>query len=208
MTRTLVLVLLAIGSLMLSGCSTRAKLTITTEPEGGYVAKLGGGIIGIAPATVYYDASALQVNKDSSGCFRVSGFEAQWQSGAVTRDNNVRLCGSPTGTYQIQLIRDRNYPGLSQDMAVAVELRKKDAESKAATNAAMAAWLKANQASQQQRAPTSTADTPAAPSTPGTYARFKGSYVSGINRICLYERLGSEIAVTVGSMQACPNTPP
>lgn len=33
---------------------------------------------------------------------------------------------------------------------------------------------------------------------------LKGSYVSGLNRICVYDRGGSEYVETVGSAQLCP----
>jgi hypothetical protein len=207
MNKNLLLLLLCAG-LAATGCSTRAKLTITTEPEGGYVANLGGKLIGMAPVTVYYDPAVLQGRKDSQGCFVVTGFEAQWQSGATTKDTPIRLCGTPTGTYDIQLTRDRNYPGLALDMAAAMQLRRQEAEGQAAKNAALAAWLKANQANQQKTAKTLDAESVPAGPVSGTAARFKGSYVSGTNRICLYDRLGSEVAVTVGAFQGCPGTPP
>jgi len=37
-------------------------------------------------------------------------------------------------------------------------------------------------------------------------AFLQGSYVSGLNRVCLYNRLGSAVAVTIGSTQMCPLT--
>lgn len=33
---------------------------------------------------------------------------------------------------------------------------------------------------------------------------LKGSYVNGLNRICVYDDLGSEYVLTVGSSQLCP----
>ena len=35
-------------------------------------------------------------------------------------------------------------------------------------------------------------------------AFFKRSYQSGMNRICIYDRLGSEVAITVGAADLCP----
>lgn len=35
-------------------------------------------------------------------------------------------------------------------------------------------------------------------------AFLKGSYVSGMNRICIYDRLGSEVAITLRSVDICP----
>lgn len=37
-------------------------------------------------------------------------------------------------------------------------------------------------------------------------AFLKGSYVSGMNRVCLYNRLGSAVAITIGATQLCPLT--
>lgn len=39
-------------------------------------------------------------------------------------------------------------------------------------------------------------------------AFLNGSYVSGMNRICNYDRLGSAVAVTVSSTELCPLTLP
>ena len=35
-------------------------------------------------------------------------------------------------------------------------------------------------------------------------AFLKGQYVSGVNRICMYDRLGSAVSITVSSTQICP----
>jgi len=43
---------------------------------------------------------------------------------------------------------------------------------------------------------------PAAPSRPAGF--LQRSYVSGFNKICIYNELGSERAVTIGSTQMCP----
>jgi hypothetical protein len=37
-------------------------------------------------------------------------------------------------------------------------------------------------------------------------AFLKGQYVSGMNRICLYDHLGSTVAITVRSIDLCPLT--
>jgi hypothetical protein len=39
-------------------------------------------------------------------------------------------------------------------------------------------------------------------------AFLKGSYVSGMNRICNYDRVGSAVAITVGAAELCPLTIP
>lgn len=35
-------------------------------------------------------------------------------------------------------------------------------------------------------------------------AFLKSSYVSGTNRICIYDRLGSQVVTTIGAAQICP----
>lgn len=37
-------------------------------------------------------------------------------------------------------------------------------------------------------------------------AFFKRSYDSGFNRICFYDRLGSEVAITISATALCPQT--
>ena len=37
---------------------------------------------------------------------------------------------------------------------------------------------------------------------------LKNSYISGMNRICVYDRLGSAYVVTVGAADMCPMTAP
>ena len=32
----------------------------------------------------------------------------------------------------------------------------------------------------------------------------KGEYTSGFNKICIYNCLGSDVAITIGAMQLCP----
>lgn len=35
-------------------------------------------------------------------------------------------------------------------------------------------------------------------------AYLKSSYISGFNRICIYDRLGSQFITTIGNMEICP----
>ena len=39
---------------------------------------------------------------------------------------------------------------------------------------------------------------------PNPVAYLKSQYVSGQNRICVYDRLGSQYILTVGAVQLCP----
>lgn len=37
---------------------------------------------------------------------------------------------------------------------------------------------------------------------------LRTSYTSGMNRICIYDRMGSAYVITVGAVEMCPLTPP
>lgn len=69
----------------------------------------------------------------------------------------------------------------------------------AAIDSANAANLRAMQLANQLSQPKSTAPAPAV--SRGFLLR---SYVSGMNRICIYNNLGSEVAMTVRSVDICP----
>jgi hypothetical protein len=59
------------------------------------------------------------------------------------------------------------------------------------------AFLKARGGSQgPQKPPSRAAD--------GVAPILKGSYVSGSNRVCLYNQLGNEVAITIKEAAVCP----
>ena len=37
-------------------------------------------------------------------------------------------------------------------------------------------------------------------------AFFKYEYVSGMNKVCVYDHLGSDVAITINSVSLCPLT--
>lgn len=43
----------------------------------------------------------------------------------------------------------------------------------------------------------------ALPAQAGT-AFYKREYVSGMNKICIYDHLGSEVAITIKNIELCP----
>lgn len=186
--------------LALVGCANQARLKVTTEPIGGYITEVGTGrTYGTAPVHVNYDAVTLQSFTDSSGCFVVKGMESRWVSGAVTRMDPIRLCGSATDFYEVKLMRNAAQPGLDQDLAFALQIRSAAAQKQAAdaaSTAAAAAFLE----SQRVR------NAPAATATSGGF--LKRQYESGFNRICVYDRLGSDVAITIGVTQLCPLSSP
>lgn len=57
------------------------------------------------------------------------------------------------------------------------------------------------------QAPTKSTDIKISLATPQAYAATcfkKGEYVSGMNKICIYDCLGSEAAITISSVALCP----
>lgn len=61
----------------------------------------------------------------------------------------------------------------------------------------------------QMMSPGASPSSPAFAPTPGGgratgMATFKRSYQSGLNRVCLYDRTGSEVATTIGATEICP----
>ena len=38
------------------------------------------------------------------------------------------------------------------------------------------------------------------------YAIYESDYVSGLNRVCFYDHLGSTYTITVDSVELCPQT--
>lgn len=137
----------------LSGCASQSTLTVVSQPAGAYITETETGkAIGTAPTVVYYDSKALTQYKDSSGCFLVKGFNAQWVSGATaTSPSLIRLCGSTSGAYTYQFSRDSNAPGLEKDLDFAMRqdsVRAQQQQSQAIQNAAAIQAWSAMQAAQ------------------------------------------------------------
>lgn len=134
---------LTIAAAILGGCSTQATLTLRSQPDGAYfVEKNTGKQHGIAPVTVYYDASTLANHKGTDGCFLVNGFEARWVSGTTAGLELVRLCASSSGNYEITFARDLKAPEFERDLQFALQLqttRAQQQQAKAAQDAAAAA---------------------------------------------------------------------
>ncbi len=131
---------LTVAAALLGGCSTQATLTLQSQPVGAYlIEKDTGKQHGIAPVTVYYDASSLAKHKGTDGCFRVKGFEARWVSGTTAALEFVRLCGSSTGNYEITFSRDPKAPDFDKDLQFALQLQATRAQQQQATAAQDAA---------------------------------------------------------------------
>lgn len=195
------LYLAVVGAALLSGCATRATLTINSQPEGAFIREIGTGLtLGTAPANIYYEPSVLNRHRDYGGCFKVKGIEATWPSGAVSRLDPIRLCGEDTGRYTITLNRDPALPGLDVDLNYSLRLQSTRAAQQAADAASTAAAAAALSASQARNADSS-------PSGSG-FAPFVREYISGMNKICIYNRLGSDVAITIRAVALCPLTLP
>lgn len=195
----LIWLLAGFSCLCLGGCANKARLAVSTQPLGGYVSEQSGGsVAGTAPLVIAYDPEMLLGHKDSSGCFLVKGLEARWVSGAVTRtESPIRLCGSPSGSYTYRLNRDPSHPGLDRDLQFAAQLSglaAQQAQANAAAYGAAAALLKAGQQPASQ------------PAGGAAVAFLKREYTSGFNKICIYDRMGSEYALTIPSTSLCALT--
>lgn len=151
-------ILLIAFALFLVGCQSRAQLTIKSQPEGAYITdSRGQGMM--APTTYYYEINPKIHPPDSSGCWRVKGFTAQWASGARYSQEVVRLCGSPTGSYTITAQRPQNAPNLHVDLSFQMQLQSQRAAAKAAkASQSLAAWA-AFTALQNSTAPQSNTNT-------------------------------------------------
>lgn len=131
---------------VLSGCASQSTLTVSSQPAGAFITESGTGkAIGTAPTVVYYDSKAMSQYKDSSGCFLVKGFNAQWVSGATSASpTSIRLCGSSSGAYTYHFSRDPFAPGLEKDLEFAMRqdaVRAQQQQSQAIQNAAaIQAW--------------------------------------------------------------------
>jgi hypothetical protein len=110
-------------NLFLFGCATQATLRIDSQPSGAYVTATDSAIAGNIPTPfiVKIDKKEFEKHKDTSGCstFLSNGLKAVWASGATTTANGIKLCGSPTATYQYIFSRDLNYPDLDKDLEFA-----------------------------------------------------------------------------------------
>ena len=135
------LIALFILGILFSGCATHnASLGVYSQPEGAFISKaVSGEPLGIAPITLEYDPASLNSFKDAECCFMVRGFEARWVSGATTRLNPIRLCGTETGSYTINLDRNMAYPRLEKDLQFVIQLRMVRAQQQATQNSAITA---------------------------------------------------------------------
>lgn len=195
----------------LLGCATNATLTVRTEPPGGYITEMySGKVFGLAPVEIKYDANGVRAAKDALGCASVKGLEARWVSGASSSINPVRLCGENNGSYAIKIVRDPSSEGLEKDLRFAIQLQNADTARLAAAIALIQAMPKSQP---YVNTFTPMQSSPATPSVPPTslqatqkpgMAFLRSQYISGQNRICTYDRLGSQEVITVGAFEFCP----
>ena len=197
--------LLALAAL--TGCSTQATLVVYTQPPGGFITERGTGrSYGVAPVRIAYDAEAMRAYKDSSGCYRLKGLESRWVSGATTTVDPVYFCDQIPGESRLQLDRSPSEPGLEQDLQFAVQLQSANA-SRAAAAAAVIRAMPQNRPYVGTITPLTGTPTPTPPQQytpvrPGM-AFLRHQYVSGMHRICVYDRLGSQEIITIGQYELC-----
>ena len=111
------------SNLFLFGCASQATLRIDSQPTGAYITAVDSDVTGNIPTpfVVKIDKKEFDKNKDSNGCstFLSNGLKAVWASGATTTANGIKLCGSPTASYQYIFSRDLSYPDLDKDLEFA-----------------------------------------------------------------------------------------
>lgn len=149
---------LAAFSLMTGCASNYASLIIHSQPPGAYVTADGTGMgIGVTPATAYWERGVLErAGKDSRGCYLVSGFKAQWVSGASTEIPPVPLCHGIAEGYSITVSRNPAVPGLDKDLQFALQIQTmlaQQQQARAAEGAAAAALIGAFSAAQRNNNP-------------------------------------------------------
>lgn len=134
-----------LGAVATTGCATQARLEVYSQPPGAYISEKGSGtVFGLAPTVIAYEASSLV--KRADGCYYVKGLDAKWVSGASASLETIKLCGAPTGTYNITFSRSPNYPDLERDLQFALKLQSANTEqrkARAAEEAANAATYQA-----------------------------------------------------------------
>ncbi|MFC1591582.1 hypothetical protein ACFL43_03560 [Thermodesulfobacteriota bacterium] len=139
--------LLVIVAALVSGCATRAALTVMSQPEGAFITeKETGNSYGTTPVVIFYDSASLPDSKDSDGCYLVKGFDARWVSGTSASLDTIRLCGKKTGDYTITFNRDPEQPDLEKDLQFALQvqaLRAQQKQAQAARDAAKAEMFSA-----------------------------------------------------------------
>lgn len=125
---------------LLVGCaSDPTRLTINTQPVGGYITEIGtGSAFGVAPVTAQYIKSN-QTARDKAGCWLVRGFKAQWVSGAISSTTeSLRMCRN-LDDYAITIDRDPSSPGLEKDLDFALKIATANAQQRQAAAAEAAA---------------------------------------------------------------------
>lgn len=138
---------LALLLTLLPGCATQGTLTVRSQPPGAYVTEpRSGGVLGVAPVTVYYQSAALEKWREAQDWYQIQALQATRVSGAVSRSPApLRLCGDPTGQYTITLNRSSSAPGLDKDLQFASQMESIAAQkrqAKAAKDAALVnRWL-------------------------------------------------------------------
>lgn len=148
------LAVLPLACAIFYGCATQASLTVTSQPEGAYLTEIDTSkSFGLAPVVVAYDPISLNQYKNAAGCYLVKGFTATWVSGVTTSINPIQLCGTPAGSYTINLSRDPSLPGLEKDLQFVIQLqtlRAQQQQAKAASDASAAALWSAWSSTQQK----------------------------------------------------------
>lgn len=109
-------------SLLVQACTANIGVDIHSAPEGALIHPLNSAATYTAPVRLTYTVS--NANKDGTGCFLVSGFDATWQSGAQASVPVFHICEGLSFTVQ----RPVSIAGIEIDYAYAASLSNVTAE--------------------------------------------------------------------------------
>ncbi len=110
---------LTLATLALAACAAPQRaLLVDTEPQGALIVDEASGYQTLSPATLYYDAAALDRHRDANGCTWVAPLRVRWRSGVTSSTGGpIRLCGE-WSAWQITV---RRPPGAGIDTDLAAE---------------------------------------------------------------------------------------
>ena len=123
------------------------------------------------------------------------------EPGQIASTPTSRLCG----VYGAPLNANYLDPKIRAELVRRGEAECTDPNLIAARQSANARMMQLGFGMMQQSAPApAPVTTPYGGGSATGGAFLKSQYVSGFNRVCNYDRLGSAVAITVGSTQTCP----
>ena len=143
MSNTLIRFLTCAAIAFMTGCAQYVTLEVASEPAGAYITEIGTKrALGISPIFARYLFTNLEKHKNDQGCYKVSGFEAKWVSGAISRTDKLLFCRGYARKYRTLIKRNPEHPGFEKDLQFSVQvqiLNAQKAQTQAQKDAAQAA---------------------------------------------------------------------